>query len=242
MIKTLNKILKIFFPYHCLNCQKILENNQLLCFNCLNQIKINSAFFCPQCQKKLTTPFLSCHKQSKYLLAALSFYESPLKELIHHLKYYSFKNSELIIKLIINQYLEKILKNYGEFLRDEYWLLHVPLHPKKLKKRGYNQSLILAQILKEELKLFFPKLKTEIKEDIVIRIKNTIPQSRLKTVEEKYQNLENAFFLDSKDFVKNKNFIIVDDISTSGATLKEITKILKANGAKKIIGFVLLKA
>lgn len=114
-------------------------------------------------------------------------------------------------------------------------IIDVPIHKNKFKKRGYNHSTLLAENLAEKLNLKFAP-------DVLLRLKETKPQFKLSR-EERRENILGAFNLNPKfkDFVKDKSIIIVDDVTTSGATLNECAKILKRNGAKFVWGATLAR-
>ncbi len=101
----------------------------------------------------------------------------------------------------------------------------IPLHKKKLRKRGYNQSELLARLVAERYGL---KLDTAA----VKRIKNTPTQTHM-SAGERAENMQNAF-LASAEAVKNKNILLVDDVRTTGSTLIACAEALKAAGAAKI--------
>jgi len=111
-------------------------------------------------------------------------------------------------------------------------LIPIPMHPKNLKERGYNQSeLIVKDIEKIDNNKNFSFCYNALQ-----KIKETPHQSKLKNKNERLKNLKDCFFADEK-LVKNKNIILIDDVITTGTTMSEATKALKKVGAKKVIGF-----
>jgi ComF family protein len=111
-------------------------------------------------------------------------------------------------------------------------LIPIPMHPKNLKERGYNQSeLIVKDIEKIKTNKNFSFCYNALQ-----KIKETPHQSKLKNKNERLKNLKDCFFADEK-LVKNKNIILIDDVITTGTTMSEATKALKKVGAKKVIGF-----
>jgi ComF family protein len=104
-------------------------------------------------------------------------------------------------------------------------ILPVPLHMKRLKKRGMNQALSLCR-------LFFPGRREDIYTDVLVRERPTISQTSLDIWGRK-KNLKNAFSLKRTDIIVNKVVCLVDDVYTTGATAEECTKsILRAGGAE----------
>jgi ComF family protein len=251
LIKIKNLLLDILFPPLCLNCQKHLENrNELICEQCLSLIKLNNTLFCPVCRARLAENKLLCRHSAKenpafpYLLAAAGNYDEPvLQNLIHYFKYKSFENLAPILGEIILKYLDNLFKNsnnnggivdYTKLEIRNFIVVPIPLHKRRERERGFNQAKLLAGIIAKKFNL-------ELK-DCLKRIKNTKPQSQLKDGEKRQSNVFNCFLIAGSDFIKGKKIILVDDVFTSGSTINEAIKILKANGAKRIIALVVAKA
>lgn len=114
-----------------------------------------------------------------------------------------------------------------------YCFLPVSLHPTRLKERGFNQSEILTSFISNILGLD--------KDDLLIRKKNTPPQAKLKTIKDRFKNLHGAFIAKNKERIKKRKLILVDDVVTSGITVREAVKTLKKAGAESVIVFSLAK-
>jgi len=112
-------------------------------------------------------------------------------------------------------------------------LIPIPLSPKRYRERGYNQ----AELICKELVKLNPGKDFELKNNILIKIKETEHQARIKNRNARLKNLENSYGVKNEGLLKNRNIILIDDITTTGATLNEARKILKKSGAKKIIAF-----
>jgi len=105
-------------------------------------------------------------------------------------------------------------------------MVPVPIHPKKLKERGFNQ----AEILAEEL----AKLKgIKLEKKALVKIKNTLPQTRLMA-EERAANVKGTFQIKSKERIKGKIILLIDDVYTTGSTLRECSLTLLKGGAKEV--------
>jgi ComF family protein len=102
----------------------------------------------------------------------------------------------------------------------------VPLHPRRLRQRGYNQSLLIAQALVHET-------GWNIDDRIVARIVDTPPQVRMRH-DERLANMRAAFTINDSDLPRNAHVLIVDDVLTTGATTGEIARMLRAAGARRI--------
>jgi ComF family protein len=145
------------------------------------------------------------------------------------------KNQKIINKFS-NLLYEFILENISDEMTfsnfDNPLLIPIPMHPKSLQERGYNQSeLIVKEIYKiDGGKNFYISL------DALKKIKETPHQSTLKNKTDRLKNLNGCFFADIQK-VKNRNIILIDDVITKGTTMNEASKTLKYAGAKKVIGF-----
>jgi ComF family protein len=102
-------------------------------------------------------------------------------------------------------------------------LIPVPLHPKRLKQRGFNQALLLARA--------FPQVP--VSREALVRLRNTTPQVELKP-KERRDNVKGAFAVSDPAQVKGKNVLLIDDVYTTGATVAECAKVLRRAGAMQV--------
>ena len=111
-------------------------------------------------------------------------------------------------------------------------IIPVPLHHDRLRERGYNQAEKIAKSFadKDDKKIF------EIRTDIILKNKNTGHQARIHNKKIRLKNMIGAFSINKNINVKNRIIFVIDDVTTTGATLSEIIKILKKSGAKQVIG------
>ncbi len=198
-----------------------------------------AGFICPVCQNP--SYFGKKHKNCKENkidgLVSVWDYDGIVKKAVHLIKFNGFFHitEELMERIIL--LIEKDEKRFSIFLNflvsPKTFITFVPLSESREKERGFNQSKVLAEYV----------AKTAGKKTINLleRTKNTKPQTELKK-KERFLNIRNAFsFVYQKD-LKIKEVLIVDDVWTSGATMKECCRVLKENGVKKVWGFVLAKA
>ena len=237
-------VLDVVFPPICVACRKYLradEKESPLCADCEAKIQINNGFYCPVCKRRLATPLKTCHLEIKFILAAATDYENPVtRELIQTLKYKNIRNSIKPIAKIITSYLDKL-----DFVRScskDVLIVPVPLHKKRERLRGFNQSQLIAEIIKEYLITKDPQTSVKQENYNLIRKKPTKTQAEIKNFDDRAENVINCFETKNKEIFAGKNIILVDDVFTSGATMNEAARILKNAGSKKIIGFVVAKA
>jgi ComF family protein len=111
-------------------------------------------------------------------------------------------------------------------------LVPVPLHPKRLRQRGYNQALLLAQELSKIIGL-------PVDEDALIRAQDVVPQARTKSAAERRQNVRHAFACNRN--MADKQILLIDDVCTTGATLDACAIALKAAGASSVWGLTVAR-
>ncbi len=112
-------------------------------------------------------------------------------------------------------------------------MVPVPLHRDRLKERGYNQSGLLARELGKLTGL-------PVVDDYLIRQRHTLPQARTLNVDERHSNVADAFSCDSQR-LRGKQVLLIDDVSTSGATLNACAIALKASGAISVWGLTVAR-
>ncbi len=210
-------ILTILFPIHCLGCN---QEGNFICFNCFNKLHLNT-------ELPLNNLLIS------------SYYENPLiKKMLHRYKYDFVKELAKPLGLLM----VKKLNNFpNEFNKNNSILIPVPLHKKRLKWRGFNQSELLAQVISQELGI-------PVIDNILIKTKHTLPQVKLENSQQRKENMNNVFALKSPclentafNYFSNKKIILIDDISTTGTTLEECNKALKPLKPKSVWRLVVAK-
>ena len=220
LLKSWELILDIFFPPICLNCKRYLEDSEkdnLVCTSCLNGIEIYRTLF---------------YSSSGMTLAAASSYSNPaLRELIHSLKYKNFLKAQKPLGEILIKYLNNL-----NFKLQDFVIVPVPLHKTRYRKRGFNQAELLAKIVGK----YF---NAPVEDKTLERIKGTKSQIELPDYKARHQNLKDSFAVNEKLAVHfmGKRVLLVDDVYTSGATIKEAAKTLKKAGVKEIIALVVAK-
>ena len=153
-------------------------------------------------------------------------FDGVMRQAIHQLKYQNLKAISPCLAELLADYLQ-LNPLPGEAL------IPVPLHPRRLKERGYNQSSLLARELGQLVNL-------PVIEDCLIRVKQAHPQVKAANVEERRKNVIDAFVCrDGK--VTGKKVILIDDVCTSGATLESCAAALKSKGAISVWGLTLAR-
>lgn len=207
----MQRILDIIFPKKCVNCGKICEN-----------------WVCAECFAKINYGKIEYFKEGeiKYLISLFSYDEIRDKML-------KFKfNDEAYIK---NYFIELVIRHdkIRNMIRKCDLIIPVPMYFLKKLKRGYNQSELLASGIARELQL-------QEDNNLLIKYKNTRTQSLLN-IEERKNNLHDCFKVTNYKKIENKNILLVDDIYTTGATIRECIKQLKQYNYKSISILVVAK-
>ena len=234
MQKIFEFILDTFFPIHCLGCKK---EGVWLCENCQAKIKIRDEHCCPICEKMVTPSGRTClackNKHSLDGLIVASSYAQPSIANAVHLFKYRFV-SDLHVPL--GNLLVTVLQKTEIPLPDV--IVPVPLHKRRLRWRGFNQSALLANHLASKL---LPATKIDVAENLLVRNRYTIPQMGIKEYKNRQQNITGAFSVSNIESVKDKTFLLVDDIATTGSTLFECARVLKDAGAKEVFAIVIAR-
>lgn len=217
--------LDLLFPHWCIGCGR---EGTCLCVSCRESFTAIKPPVCPRCGRPTYDP-PSCPDCSNWPenidgVRAPFFFDGLLREAIHHFKYRSLKALAPELAGMLSTYL---LDNPlpGECL------VPVPLHRKRLRERGYNQSALLARELSRNSGI-------PVIEDCLQRAGNTPPQARSPSREERHRNVAGAFRC-TDDRLRGKRVVLIDDVSTSGATLNAAAAVLKSAGAESVWGLVL---
>lgn len=215
----INDINSVLLPPLCFGCNTILfRGEEHLCTKCRNQLPYTEYTF--NVENPVDRIFYGRINISK--ASAFLFFSDQgiVKNLIHYLKY---KNQEQIGAFLGHWY-GHILKG-NDYLKDIDFVIPVPLHPNRLKKRGYNQVSLFAKAIAGHL-------NAEYRQDILIKTANTRTQTK-KSRLLRWQSKQALYILTDPEFLKNKKVLLLDDVITTGATMEACaTALSKAPGIK----------
>lgn len=230
-IRTYDLILDFVIPRYCVGCGK---ERDALCGTCTNNAyqKWANCLLCGA--RNMTGDFCkgSCRKQTPTALKKVYWvgkYDGALKKAISQLKYK--KRQELALplgRLVARKFLQ-----YAEnFDPNNYVIVPIPLHQSRQHERGFNQAELIAHVFANQTGI---RLQTKFLQ----KVKNTGAQAKIANRKERMENLENAFVANDGSPTSIKSIVIlIDDVSTTGATLFHASKALAAVGVKNIIGVV----
>lgn len=234
---SLRALADLLFPIRCVACFRI---GSWLCSDCTPRLKPLLLQTCYSCQRESTRFGESCVRCQKEngksapldaVFAGYCFQIPAAKELVHIYKYRFLRS----LAAPLGSLLEASLAQSALPLPDA--LIPVPLHKKRLRFRGFNQSLLIAQYIQSDI---YAELDIPLNEALV-RTRATKPQQRTDSRQERLRNLQGAFALASEIDLRNKTLWLIDDVATTNATLTECAKVLKVAGAAKVYGVVLAK-
>ncbi|MCX8014814.1 MAG: ComF family protein [candidate division WOR-3 bacterium] len=224
-----NALLDFIFPPVCFGCDKDIESG-FICDKCYTKVTTTALGVCPICgmpkdydDKCRHILFHNREKINKLTrIRALGKYLPPYLGLIHNFKYYHKKKVAKVLGLGLTN-----LINSDPILSRADYLTPIPLHPARLRERGFNQSLLLAHetALGSGIKL----------NDCLRRKRNTKSQTSYDH-QKRISNVANAFALKPKLElpIKDRKVILIDDVITTGATLVEAADTLIKNGASEV--------
>ncbi len=230
----ISALLDLVYPRVCAGCGKeLLHNDSPLCSNCYHEIETLSPPLCSRCgapcpdmRESEGTRCRYCPEGIFYfdrIRSLYSFKDERVKNMVYSLKFYFQTGlAPTLSKLLLHGF----EKHYGHVEFDG--LVPVPLHKSRLREREFNQATLLSQEISQKYSL-------PIREDLIFRIRKTLPQSKLYPHQRK-QNLENAFIAPSSDSARGMRILLVDDVMTTGTTMNAVSAILKISGAKSVCG------
>lgn len=231
--------LDLLLPATCSYCRSSVGSSPapFFCLQCWSDLAPLQGALCPNCGRPFGSPEAvaqspdhlcrSCREHATYFDQALAagLFEGPLREAIHIFKY---------------RPLRALGRPLGSWMAGQIRLVHpldcampVPLHTTRLRMRGFNQALLLADIVSRSLSL-------ALDYDNLVRTRPTRPQVEL-TGPERSQNVRGAFALKRPGDVAGRRILLVDDVFTTGATLDECSRVLKQAGARSVTALTLAR-
>lgn len=223
------KILDILLPRRCVGCNKL---GSYFCRNCITKIKSTTNQICPVCEKWAIGGATHPRCKTKYTIDGLTsifHYDGIVQKAVKLLKYRFVSDlAKEFVELIPSaSFPSSIIHSQSSIL------IPVPLHPSRLRFRGFNQAEVLGRLIADRLNI-------SIKTDILKRTKKTKPQVEMKDRKKRLANMENVFTVSPNTLISQyPNILLFDDVFTTGATLRAAANVLKRAGAKKVWGVVM---
>ncbi len=221
------EVTDFFFPRTCIGCGKV---GDFICVSCSKKMSRILPPLCRRCGRPESSGAYctECWGQKSSLdgIRSVFIFEGIVRQAVHELKYRNVQAMSGCLAGFMSLY-------FQEHGLSGNVLVPVPLHERRLRERGYNQSRLLAEDLSGMISM-------EVNAALLKRVRNTGPQARSASVYERMTNMQNTFICDSGE-VTGGNVIIIDDVCTSGATLESCAAALKSAGAGHVLGFTLAR-
>ncbi len=211
--KISNYFLNFIFKEKCIRCKK---DGEIICEECIYLFK------------------LPHDNPNDHIFASFSYKDPSIKKVLKDLKYYGKKNLGYKIGIILYKRMIEEISEIKSLSGDKIILLPIPITKKRMRHRGYNQASLIA----EGMCMICEENIFEFKENILIKKIDTIPQAKISDRKKRLVNLKDNFICNDKEKIKGRTVIVVDDITTTGATLNEAMRVLKKSGAKEVFSFV----
>ena len=218
-MKSLSHLFSLFYPEVCICCSTpLLDQEKLICLSCRFDLPfVDNGDY----RNNLTTKIFMGRVRLEKAASFLYYHQTgKTKQLIHELKYRGNQEIGILIANWFGSQLTKS-KNFKSF----DCIIPVPLHQKKLKKRGYNQLTTFGKRLGELLQI-------DYREDLLQRVSFTNTQTKKRRLD-RFQNTNSKFVLEDLITLQDKHILLIDDVVTTGATLEACcNELLKTNGIK----------
>ncbi|MCH5299181.1 MAG: ComF family protein [Ruminococcus sp.] len=206
MNKLFSTLVRIFYPQRCPYCNCVIEHNMIQC---------------EVCAKQMPARYFQNFAKGGYPCYSPFFYQGIFATAVKRFKFHNFSQyaSQLAVPLAAS-----IMDMKNDVAFD--LVTYVPMHPSRERKRGYNQSKLLAR---EVSKLIGIECA-----DLLEKVKNNPEQHKCTSSKERKENVKGVFSVVDKQAVKGKNILVIDDILTSGYTLGECCRVLSKAGGRVI--------
>lgn len=222
---NISRVCNFLFKQNCTLCAAPTHSDVSFCSDCIRDLPLAPNPSCPQCGLSTRGDICGkCIQQPPHFDAthALFSYAFPADAMLQHYKY----NHALYLSQTFAQLLSTKLQG-----NDIDLIIPMPLHPSRIKERGFNQSLEVAKMIATSRNIALDSTSCN-------RIKNTPPQASLP-LKNRLRNMKGAFQC-SQSFV-GKHIALIDDVMTTGASLNELASVIKKAGACKVSCYVLAR-
>ncbi|WP_341820799.1 ComF family protein [Wolbachia endosymbiont (group A) of Myopa testacea] len=220
----LKKATNLIFPNVCVSCEYIIDENLNLCSECNKKINFLTKHYCNVCGVVISDNIHTCGKciinpPPFKVLRSVFAYDQHSKNMIINFKFFDNLNYVKIYAKWTHQANQDTFQN-GEVI------IPIPLHKMCLLKRKYNQAALLAKELSKLSNLSYTPFAIKC-------LRHTAPQAGL-SLKQREKNLKKAFSISNKKIIENKIVILVDDVVTTGATVRSCSQEILNSGAREV--------
>jgi ComF family protein len=218
-------LVHVVYPNRCACCSQVIYFHQQLCDTCEAHLPLIPDGICPSCEKPHKE--CRCYQRTRFAYTAPFFYKETVKDGIVTLKEGDTTHG---LSFFADQMAEAVTRRFGDHFDG---IVYVPITAKKLQKRGYNQSRLLAKALGKRLNL-------PVLDKALVKLYETNDQHNSSVFLRK-GNVFGIFEADEK-LVAGKHLLLVDDVITTGVTMDECGKMLLIRGCEEVCGIAIASA
>jgi len=221
----------LIFPAECLACGAKLARGTV-CEKCRIGIAPHRTAFCGACGAPLPGFRNICHPRTPYVMGASGdYWNETLRVLIHALKFGGIKGAAAPLADILAHYFARLPIDHRGFA-----VVPVPISKERMRERGFNQSALIAERFARFFGMAYDK-------DLLVRIAHRGPQSDIEDRDERRRNIRGCYAVRPRAESRGAGkMILIDDVTTSGATFAEAATALRSAGARKIFALAVAKA
>ncbi len=231
-------LMDMVFPVRCIGCGAFTRR-EYLCRSCRTAIPRKNGQECIGCERP-SPHGMTCARCAKdnavdQLLVAADYKIPLIQNALKLMKYQFIADIAPNLSILLNRFIRSLTKHSAQdIFSDNPLVVPVPLHPRRLRWRGFNQSELLATSLAQHFLL-------RMDASVISRVRQTTPQADIQEREQRLDNVSDVFSCAHPENIKEQTVLLIDDVCTTGATLNECARVLKANGAKKVIALVVAR-
>jgi len=225
-MKIFEFFLGLIYPWRCPLCHDILIGHKgNICPKCLKALPVVVEPRCKRCSKALTGEgeyCFDCRSKKHFFDEGYSVlsYNEKMRQSIVYFKFYGRREYGNFYAEILTRFSMPAVKRWQPEV-----LLPVPIHRRRRNARGYNQTEVIGHVLSKGFSI-------PIRTDLIKRVKNTKAQKE-SSINERKQNIKDAFAV-NEEIRQYERVLLIDDVYTTGSTVNEIAKVLKAKGVKQV--------
>lgn len=227
-------LLDLFFPKRCVGCGKI---GGYFCSSCIGNIQFPDHDMCPMCEKPAIDGYTHPRCRTKYAMDGLTSifaYKGVIRGAVKELKYRGVFDLATELGSLMPQ---KVFGNLSGIMRErgEGVIIPIPLHAKRLQQRGFNQAAVVGKSMAQRLHITMDA-------KLLRRVRETTPQVQMRDRDKRIANMKDVFSIHDSQFpIHNSSILLIDDVFTTGATMRAATNVLKRAGVRFVWGVTIAR-
>jgi predicted amidophosphoribosyltransferase len=230
-MEAFSRAVDTIFPRTCLSCGTPVSGPLLFCAECLARVGTIGEYVCSSCGARIAGTGHR-HPGSIPLFAAFRYEDGPVKESLHAFKYDGVEAAGRTFALLVNPLFPRPVSSVA--------FVPIPLHPSRERERGYNQSALFAEAMASLLAA--RGIGATVLSGVLRRTRKTQSQTEMESHAARRINVRDSFEVRTVSECASSLVLLVDDVSTSGATIEEAAAALKKARVPHLAGLVIAKA